>query len=63
MVRTGAYEQVQLSNTSSEILSPVWIEPVALLWLDGEHSSRRVKRDFDSSSATGRRWRPRPQGC
>jgi predicted O-methyltransferase YrrM len=48
MVRTGAYEQVRLLNTSSEILSPGWSEPVALLWLDGDHSYDGVKRDFDS---------------
>jgi hypothetical protein len=48
MVRTGAYEQVRLLNTSSEILSPGWSEPVALLWLDGDHSYAGVRRDYDS---------------
>jgi hypothetical protein len=46
MVRTGAYRQVRLLNVSSEILSPGWTEPVALLWLDGDHSFAAVSRDF-----------------
>jgi Methyltransferase domain len=48
MLRTGAYENVRLLNTSSEVLSPGWREPVALLWLDGDHSYDGVRRDFDS---------------
>jgi hypothetical protein len=48
MARTGAYRQVRLLNTSSEILSPGWNEPVALLWLDGDHSYEGVRRDFDA---------------
>jgi hypothetical protein len=48
MVRTGAYEQVRLLNVSSEILSPGWNEPVALLWLDGDHAYDSVRRDFDA---------------
>ena len=48
MVRTNAYEQVRLLNTSSEVLSPGWKEPVALLWLDGDHAYEGVRRDFDS---------------
>jgi Methyltransferase domain len=46
MVRTGAYAQVRLLNVSSEILAPGWTEPVALLWLDGDHSFEGVSRDF-----------------
>jgi MMP 1-O-methyltransferase len=46
MVRTGAYRQVRLLNVSSEILAPGWTEPVALLWLDGDHSYEGVSRDF-----------------
>jgi hypothetical protein len=46
MVRTGAYEHVRLLNVSSEVLTPGWTEPVALLWLDGDHSYEGVKRDF-----------------
>jgi hypothetical protein len=48
MVRTGAYEHVRLLNISSEILAPGWSEPVALLWLDGDHAYEGVRRDFDA---------------
>jgi hypothetical protein len=47
-VRTGAYEHVRLLNISSEILAPGWREPVALLWLDGDHAYEGVRRDFDA---------------
>jgi hypothetical protein len=48
MVRTGAYRTVRLLNTSSEIVAAGWTEPVALLWLDGDHSYAGVRRDFDA---------------
>ena len=48
MARTGAYRQVRLLNTSSEVVAPGWKEPVALLWLDGDHSYEGVRRDFDA---------------
>jgi Methyltransferase domain len=51
MVRTGAYRQVRLLNVSSEIVAPGWTEPIALLWLDGDHAYESVKRDFDA-------WKP-----
>ena len=50
MVRTGAYRHVRLLNTSSEVVAPGWKEPVALLWLDGDHSYEGVRRDFDAWS-------------
>ena len=48
MARTGAYRQVRLLNTSSEVVAQGWKEPVALLWLDGDHSYEGVRRDFDA---------------
>lgn len=48
MVRTGAYEQVRLLNVSSEVVAPGWNQPVALLWLDGDHAYEGVRRDFDA---------------
>jgi hypothetical protein len=48
MVRTGAYRQVRLLNTSSEVVALGWSEPVALLWLDGDHSYEGVRRDFNA---------------
>jgi hypothetical protein len=48
MLRTGAYRQVRLLNISSEVLAPGWTQPVALLWLDGDHAYEGVRRDFDA---------------
>jgi hypothetical protein len=48
MVRTNAYRQVRLLNTSSEVIGPGWREPVGLLWIDGDHSYTGVRRDFDA---------------
>jgi predicted O-methyltransferase YrrM len=48
MLRTGAYEQVRLLNTSSEVVAAGWSQPVALLWLDGDHVYESVRRDFDA---------------
>jgi hypothetical protein len=46
MVRTGAYRHVRLLNVSSEVVVPGWAQPVALLWLDGDHTYEGVSRDF-----------------
>ena len=57
MLRTGAYRNVRLLNISSEVLVPGWRFPVALLWLDGDHSYDGVRRDFDA-------WQPHLlRGC
>jgi hypothetical protein len=48
MARTGAYRHVRLLSTRSEVVTPGWREPVALLWLDGDHSVEGVRRDFES---------------
>jgi hypothetical protein len=48
MLRTGAYEHVRLLNISSEVLASGWKQPVALLWLDGDHAYEGVRRDFDA---------------
>jgi len=48
MLRTGAYLNVRLLNVSSEVVAPGWREPVALLWLDGDHAYEGVRRDFDA---------------
>lgn len=36
-----------LINLSSEQFSSHWKETVSLLWIDGDHSYRSVRRDFD----------------
>lgn len=45
MVRTGCYRTVRLINTSSEVIAPGWAQPVALLWIDGDHRYEAVWRD------------------
>lgn len=47
MLRTGAWRNVRLVNLSSEIVTPGWNLPVALLWIDGDHSYDAVRRDVD----------------
>ena len=46
MLRTRSYENVRLVNLSSELITPNWQQPVAMLWLDGDHSFEGVSRDF-----------------
>jgi hypothetical protein len=51
ILETGCYHVVRLVSLSSEQVTPGWREPVALLWIDGDHRYEAVRRDFDS-------WRP-----
>ena len=46
MLRTKAYEYVRLVNLSSEVVAAGWKQPVALLWIDGDHRYEAVQRDF-----------------
>ena len=48
MVQTGAYQGVALLNHSSETVAPGWKQPIGLLIIDGDHSYKGVKRDFDA---------------
>lgn len=51
MLDSSAYHVVRLVNLSSEAVTATWSLPVALLWLDGDHSYDGVSRDF-------RCWQP-----
>jgi hypothetical protein len=46
MLRTRCYRDVRLVNLSSEEVTPGWSRPVALLWIDGDHSPTGVRRDL-----------------
>lgn len=47
VLRAGCADIVRLLSTRSEIVTPGWTEPVALLWIDGDHRYEGVKRDMD----------------
>jgi len=46
MLTTGCCEYVRLVNLSSEIITCGWQLPVALLWIDGDHATEAVQRDW-----------------
>ena len=46
MLDSGCWSAVRLVNLSSEQVAPQWDRPIALLWIDGDHSDRGVRRDF-----------------
>ena len=45
MLRTGFYDRVCLVNLSSQEASCGWRRPIALLFIDGDHSIEGVKSD------------------
>lgn len=47
MGRTGAFNEAALVNLTSEDVTPVWNQPVGLLFIDGDHRYPGVKRDFE----------------
>lgn len=47
MLRHDCSEIVSLINLSSEFFSPQWKDAISLLWIDGDHSYKGVRRDFD----------------
>ena len=48
MLRSGAYERVRLVNLPGTVVAPGWSEPVALLWIDGDHSYEGVRGDWEA---------------
>lgn len=47
MLDTGCYREVRLVNLSSAVVTPGWSLPVALLWIDGDHTYEGVRADLD----------------
>lgn len=47
MIATGAFRNAALVNLSSEDIATGWREPVALCFIDGDHSYKGVRRDWD----------------
>lgn len=46
VLRTGVTEVVRLINLPAEAVSKGWEQPIALLWIDGDHRYEAVKNDF-----------------
>jgi predicted O-methyltransferase YrrM len=51
LLKAGVVERVRLVNLSSEVVSQGWSRPIGLLWIDGDHSLKGARRDYDA-------WRP-----
>ncbi|MEM9373157.1 MAG: class I SAM-dependent methyltransferase [Planctomycetota bacterium] len=51
MIRSGAWRNVSLLNSTSAAIAPGWNTPVEMLWIDGDHSHRGVRADWDA-------WQP-----
>jgi hypothetical protein len=47
MVRSGCFRAVRLLNVSSEVITPGWQLGVGMMFIDGDHTYRGVKRDFE----------------
>ena len=48
MLKTGLFEKVAFINLPSREAARAWRRPISLLFIDGDHSFRRVKGDFDA---------------
>lgn len=46
MMRNKLYRHVRLVNLPSRVVAPRWEQPVALLWIDGDHEYEAVRSDF-----------------
>jgi glycosyltransferase involved in cell wall biosynthesis len=48
MLQTASFEKVALINLPSREAARAWCRPIGLLFVDGDHSFRGVKGDFDA---------------
>ncbi len=51
LLQTKLFSVVRLLNTTSDVVTPGWDKPVALLFIDGDHRYEAVCSDFQN-------WRP-----
>jgi hypothetical protein len=44
---SGTREQVEVHRAASRDVAPAWNRPIRFLWIDGDHTYRGAKSDFD----------------